>query len=141
MLAGMAISNARTTAAHAISYPMTVFFRVPHEIACGIVLTPLIRYNSGAMDSVKEQVLLENLGFKTMNELAHVVECLNERIKLPVCLRDLGIRQANLATIVSNGTRPDRINNNPREITPSDIKNMLEEILEWIELGPLCHLP
>jgi len=50
LLAGLAISNARTTAAHAISCPMTVNFRVPHGIACGIVLPQLIRYNSGAID-------------------------------------------------------------------------------------------
>ena len=129
MLAGLAISNARTTAAHAISYPMTVFYRVPHGIACSIVLPQLIRYNSGAIDPGKEKVLLNNLGFRTMNELADAVECLKEKLHLPVRLRDLGIRQADLSTIVANGFRPDRINNNPRAITASDFKRMLKEIL------------
>ena len=129
MLAGLAISNARTTAAHAISYPMTVFYRVPHGIACGIVLPQLIRYNSGAMDPGKEKVLLDNMEFRTMNELADAVECLKEKLQLPVRLRDLGIRQAALSTIVANGFRPDRINNNPRAIKSSDFKRMLEEIL------------
>lgn len=129
MLAGLAISNARTTAAHAISYPMTVFYRVPHGIACGMVLPQLIRYNSGAMNPDKEKVLLDNLGFRTMNELADAVECLKEKLQLPVRLRDLGIRQGDLSTIVANGFRPDRINNNPRAITSLDFKRMLKEIL------------
>jgi alcohol dehydrogenase class IV len=129
MLGGLAISNAMTTAAHAISYPMTVFYRVPHGIACGIVLPQLIRYNSGAINPDKERVLLDNLGFKTMNELADAVDCLMEKLQLPVRLRDLGIRRAHLDTIVANGFRPDRINNNPRAITSSDFKRMLEEIL------------
>jgi len=129
MLAGLAISNARTTAAHAISYPLTVFYRVPHGIACGIVLPQLIRFNSGAMDPGKEKVLLDNLGFRTMNELADAVECLKEKLRLPVRLRDLGIRPADLSTIIANGFRPDRINNNPRTITSSDFERMLKEIL------------
>lgn len=129
MLAGLAISNARTTAAHAISYPMTVFYRVPHGIACGIVLPQLIRYNSGAMDPGKETALLYNLGFRTMNELADAVECLMEKLQLPSRLRDLGIRSAHLSNIVANGFRPDRINNNPRAITSADFKRMLKAIL------------
>ena len=108
---------------------MTVFYRVPHGIACSIVLPQLIRYNSGAIDPGKEKVLLNNLGFRTMNELADAVECLKEKLHLPVRLRDLGIRQADLSTIVANGFRPDRINNNPRAITASDFKRMLKEIL------------
>ena len=129
MLAGLAISNARTTAAHAISYPMTVSYRVPHGVACGIVLPQLIRYNSGAMHPGKEKVLLGNLGFSTMNDLADAVECLKEKLLLPVRLRDLGIRQSDLSTIIANGFRPDRINNNPRPITASDFKRMLKNIL------------
>ena len=65
----------------------------------------------------KEKVPLDNMEFRTMNELADAVECLKEKLQLPVRLRDLGIRQATLSTIVANGFRPDRINNNPRGIT------------------------
>ena len=129
MLAGLAISNAKTTAAHSISYPMTVFHRVPHGIACGIVLPQLIRYNAGSIAPNKERVLLNNLGCETMNALAHTVERLNERLGLPVRLRDLGIQKSALPNIVANGFRPDRINNNPRQITASDFDRMLEEIL------------
>ena len=129
LLAGLAISNARTTAAHAISYPMTVFYRIPHGIACGIVLPQLIRYNAGSMAPDKEGVLLHDLGFETMNELADTVRRLQENLGLPVRLRDLGIQKSDLSTIVANGFRPDRVNNNPRKITATDFDRMLEEIL------------
>ena len=64
-----------------------------------------------------------------MNALADTVERLNERLGLPVRLRDLGIQKSALPNIVANGFRPDRINNNPRQITASDFDRMLEEIL------------
>jgi phosphonate metabolism-associated iron-containing alcohol dehydrogenase len=42
VLAGMAISQTRTAIAHAMSYPLTVHFGVPHGLACSIMLPKLI---------------------------------------------------------------------------------------------------
>jgi alcohol dehydrogenase len=42
LLAGMAISQTRTAVAHAISYPLTLRYGVPHGLACGFTLGPLI---------------------------------------------------------------------------------------------------
>jgi hypothetical protein len=39
----------------------------------------------------------------------------------------LGI--ADITTIVDNGFRPDRMSNNPREVTPAVLYRLLEEIL------------
>ena len=41
-LAGMAISQNRTAIAHAISYPLTLHFAVPHGLACSFTLPALI---------------------------------------------------------------------------------------------------
>lgn len=129
MLAGLTISNARTTAVHAISYPMTVFFHVPHGLACSLLLPPVIRYNTGAMNKDKEQRLLHSLGLHSMNDLAQTVEHLQNKLELPVRLRDLGITKKHISKIVENGFRPDRMGNNPREITAVDLTAILEEIL------------
>jgi len=42
LLAGLAISQTRTAIAHAISYPLTSYFNVPHGIACSFTLPTLI---------------------------------------------------------------------------------------------------
>lgn len=129
MLAGLAISNARTTAVHAVSYPMTVFFHVPHGLACAMLLPPMIRFNSGAMKREKEEHLLKNLELNSMNRLAEAVEHLQEQLDLPVRLRDLGLGKHHIATIVENGFRPDRMSNNPRQITAGELGALLETIL------------
>ena len=129
LLAGLTISNARTTAVHAVSYPMTVFFHIPHGLACSLMLPSFIRFNAGAMKQEKERRLLTSLNLASMNQLAEAVETLQEQLDLPVRLRDLGLRISDITTIVDNGFRPDRMSNNPREVTPAVLHRLLEEIL------------
>lgn len=45
-LAGVAISYTRTAIAHAISYPLTLHYDMPHGIACGFTLPAILRYCS-----------------------------------------------------------------------------------------------
>lgn len=42
LLAGLAISNTRTAIAHAISYPLTSHYGVPHGVACSFTLPALL---------------------------------------------------------------------------------------------------
>lgn len=45
-LAGMAISQTRTAIAHAISYPLTARFGVPHGLACSFTLSTILKNES-----------------------------------------------------------------------------------------------
>jgi len=42
LLAGLAISQNRTALAHAVSYPLTVHFGMPHGLACSFTLSALV---------------------------------------------------------------------------------------------------
>lgn len=129
MLAGLTISNARTTAVHAVSYPITVFYGVPHGLACSLLLPSMIRYNSGAISSSKEGRLLKTLSADSMYELAGLVERLQNDLKLPTTLGEVGIGTSEITKIVDNGFRPDRMANNPRKLTAEDLTNLLEALL------------
>ena len=129
VLAGLTISNARTTAAHAVSYPLTVNFGVPHGLACAMLLPPFIRYNDGTMAVDKERQLLNQLGLATMGQLADTVEDLKDQINLPRRLSDLGLSKTDLPTIIDNGFRPDRMSNNPRDVSAAELGVILETIL------------
>jgi len=129
MLAGLTISNARTTAVHAVSYPMTVFYGVPHGLACSLILPSMIRFNSGAMAPEKERRLLENLGAKSMGEMAEIVERLQSQLELPERLADVEIGTGDISKIVEHGYRPDRMANNPKVISAAQLTSMLREII------------
>lgn len=129
MLAGLTISNARTTAVHAISYPMTVSFGVPHGLACSLILPSMMRFNARAMPKDKEDRLLQNLGAKSMGHLAESVEQLQSNLGLPIKLSEVGIGQDGISNIVKNGYRPDRMNNNPKEISAEQLTVLLEDLI------------
>lgn len=42
LLAGLAISQGKTAVAHAISYPLTLHFGIPHGLACSFTLTSIL---------------------------------------------------------------------------------------------------
>jgi len=71
MLAGLAINQTRTAIAHSISYPLTTHFDVPHGLACGFSLSPILKFvnargilpESGPLLSATEE-LLDDLGLE-----------------------------------------------------------------------------
>lgn len=66
LLGGLAISQTRTAVAHAISYPLTTNFDVPHGLACSFTLEYLISINMNRLtESDQERLLL----LETLEEL------------------------------------------------------------------------
>jgi len=128
-LAGLVISNARTTAVHAASYPLTVQLDIPHGMACGFLLPGFIEYNGPALNPEKRRVLLRYAQVESMPELAGVVRELRRRIGLPERLGEIGVTEQDIDTIVAGGFRPDRVANNPREVTLSALRKLLKEVL------------
>ncbi len=50
LLAGLAISQTRTALCHAISYPLTAYFGIPHGLACAFTMPAVLRHNLVADD-------------------------------------------------------------------------------------------
>ncbi|MGB0618156.1 MAG: phosphonoacetaldehyde reductase [Myxococcota bacterium] len=141
-LAGEAIDVTKTTAPHAISYPITSHFGVPHGHAVGLVLPSILIYNAGVesddclhpagADAVRASIaeLVELLGATDTREAALRYATVMEEVGLRRDLATLGIRtREDLDLIVSNGFNPQRVNNNPRRLTEAALRRMLEALL------------
>ncbi|MBI2190846.1 MAG: iron-containing alcohol dehydrogenase [Planctomycetes bacterium] len=126
-VAGLAFSNTKTAAAHSISYPMTIHFGTLHGQATGVLLAPLLRFNSAAVPD-RMQAVAEAAGASSASEAAAKTQRLLQQCGLAVHLRDLGIDRAGIDRIVADGFTPDRMNHNARPITESDLRNLLTEI-------------
>ena len=50
LIAGLAISQTRTSLCHAISYPLTAHFGIPHGLACAFTMPAVLRHNLTADD-------------------------------------------------------------------------------------------
>ncbi len=72
--AGLAISQTRTTAVHAASYPLTGLYGIPHGHACALTLAPFIRYNAPALEGPKGARLWAAMGAVDAQDAASAVE-------------------------------------------------------------------
>lgn len=141
-LAGKAINITRTTAPHAISYPLTSHFGIAHGHAVALLLPAILEFNSGVtekdvLDSrgvlhvhdVIDQIV-ELLGGVNVKDAMNIIERLLDRIHLKTRLRDLGIQSSeDIELIVEKGFNPERVENNPCLLTKDALHEMLLRIL------------
>ena len=133
--AGMAFSQTKTTAVHSVSYPFSVHYNIPHGFACALTLPHFFLYNYG----VTENDCLDKRGVEfvksRMQNLARFlgagnVEKAKEKIlNLMASVNALNKVNFDADIIVRDGFSPERVANNPRNLT----KESLEKILELIK--------
>ncbi len=140
LLSGQAIDISRTTACHAISYPLTAYFGIPHGHGVGFTLAAMLKYNAQVTEedcldprgsdyvheTLQEIVLL--LGVATLEEATEKIQDLMRAIGLATRFRDMGLAESDLETIVTHGFHPDRVTNNPRRLTPDALRKMLKAL-------------
>ncbi len=128
--AGLAFSNTQTTAVHAVSYPMTLNYGVPHGAACSLTLAAFWLYNLEAIDRTKVARLMAAVGGTDPGSFALRVTSLAERVGVPVTLSAAGIPREGIDVIIEQGFHPERVVNNPRRLTAEDLREILERLYE-----------
>src|SRR3989344_511259 len=127
-LAGIAISQTKTTAVHAVSYPITGIFNVPHGHACALTLSSFLNYNKCAAPE-RVSKMAEILGYDKVEDAAEGINNLMDYLCLERKLSKLGIDESGIELIIKNGFNPDRVSNNPRKLTEEDLRKMLTNLL------------
>jgi len=135
--AGRAINITRTTAPHAVSYPMTSYFGITHGHAVGLLATHFLCYNGGVSeedcndprgpDWVRNRLgeIVAMLGAGSIEEASDALARKLESVGLETNLHELGIKtERDRETIVKHFS-PDRAKNNPREVSKEELMNWL----------------
>lgn len=141
-LAGQAIQLTRTTAAHAVSYPMTSFYNIPHGQAVSVTLPYFIEFNGEVSESectdkrgvdyvINTLFSISNLlGTSSPNDAKNHLLKLFKDIGLETNLSGLNITSnEQIQTIINNGFTPQRVKNNPRLVTPEKLEQLLINII------------
>lgn len=126
MLAGLAFSNTKTTACHSISYPLTMFYHIPHGAAVSLLLGPVFRMNSGCIREIGP--LLAALGVRDGDELQNRITGLMRRVGIPASLNGWGVEYSDLPRLAELGITKGRADNNPVRITPAEVRTLLDSI-------------
>ncbi|MDP2629535.1 MAG: phosphonoacetaldehyde reductase [Candidatus Harrisonbacteria bacterium] len=139
-LAGRAIDISKTTACHALSYPFTIHFKIPHGHAVVLTLSSILSYNSQVKDDdcadqrgpvyVRETMneLFQMLGAKSGEAAAKILHELFQEIGLELRLSKLGITQKDIELILSEASL-ERMKNNPRLLNTENTREILSSIL------------
>ncbi len=128
LLAGVGLANAGVTAVHSLSYPMGGEYHVPHGVANGMLLAPVMEYNVFSCQE-KFAKIAEEMGEKTqglsVKESALLavesVKRLAKEIEMPQRLSDLGIPEIALPRMAEEAMKVARpLANNPRPVSKED---------------------
>lgn len=141
-LAGKAINITRTTAPHAISYPLTSYFGIPHGQAVAVTIALLLVFNSkvtgdDVQDSrganyVREIInqIVNLIGAATVNDAKDKIDKLISEIGLETKLSRLKVKSSrDIEVIIQNGFNPDRVKNNPRILTRTALRDILNTLV------------
>lgn len=127
MLAGQAFSNAPVAAVHALAYPIGGLFHVPHGLSNALVLPHVMRFNAPTASrlyaELAEVVLPHVSGSDEARSeaLIEYLEAIRLATGIPRTLRDVGIKEADIARMASDAMLQTRLLvNNPRKITETD---------------------
>ena len=139
-LAGKSINLAKTTAAHAMSYPMTRLFGIPHGHSVALTIGSFIEFNS----HLNSDNISDSRGIKhVLNELEQInklfnvksskearikINSLMDKIGLERSLSQLGINDEEILKITEN-LNSERLSNNPRRVEKRDARNILKDLI------------
>ena len=135
LLSGMALANSGLGMAHGVAPALGVHCRVPHGVACALMLPVALRVNRDARR--EELALLAHVLFprEATGEADRAIDVLLEHIDV-LCrevgtsrrLRELGVRADQIPAIVA-GSRGSSMSGNPVELSDERLTRILEEIL------------
>lgn len=137
LFGGMSIATSSTTAVHALAYPLGGKYRIPHGLSNAILLPHVMAFNmEGAEEKFRQVAVAMNLpvqGLSDKDAAQKVIEelyALIDDLDLNVNLRDKGISEADLDSMVESAAQVTRLlDNNPRPMTREDMRNIYLKLL------------
>lgn len=132
LLSGIALANSGLGFAHGVAAALGVTCQIPHGLACAALLPTALHVNMPVR--TREFAELERLfdpdvgnDIVAANAFVDRIESLCELLEVPSRLRDLGVRQEQLAELVP-GSRGNSMSGNPREISDEKLAQILDSL-------------
>ncbi|MFJ8473577.1 iron-containing alcohol dehydrogenase [Kitasatospora sp. NPDC094011] len=136
LYSGRAIAVARTTACHALSYPMTLRHGIAHGHACGLTLGAVLGYNAGTTEADCQHPA----GVRGVRDVvARILDALHcdapgaavrrlEHLLAAAGLPGYGTHDFDDRRLAAEAMRYDRADNNPRRIDRDRLGSLLAEL-------------
>lgn len=131
---GMALANSGLGMAHGVAAALGTHSRVPHGVACALMLPAAIRANMEACETDFARLSHSLFGATTEKPRAAAelfldeTEKLCDRVGVPRRLSQVGVRAEQIPAIVKS-SRGASMSGNPRELSDDELTEILEGLL------------
>jgi alcohol dehydrogenase len=133
-LAGKAINISKTTAPHALSYPFTAHFNIPHGHAVSLSLNKFLKFNYDFKERADKdfdlnkrfKLLFKLSNTRNMAQLDSYLIKIKKAAKLEQNFKKLGININTKYSLIVGGLNSQRLKNNPIKVSKKDIKIILD---------------
>jgi alcohol dehydrogenase len=129
LLAGMAISYTHTAAAHAISYPLTLNYGIPHGRAVANLLPHVLAANLTELGQEQLELLCDCFAVKTGKELVQACRMFLDQTGITRPLSKFGVQQSDIESIARASNTPGRLDNNIRNLSLGEIEEIITAAL------------
>jgi alcohol dehydrogenase len=131
LLSGLALANSGLGFAHGVAAALGVYAKVPHGLACAMMLPVALRVNREVAEKPLAELARAALPIGSMND-AEAADALLERIdglcaylKVPAKLSQVGVTADQFDDLVQ-GSRGNSMNGNPRQLDDAELRAILE---------------
>jgi alcohol dehydrogenase class IV len=135
-LAGMAFTNARLGAVHAMAHPLSAHLGIHHGMSCGILLPHVMEFNLGACPEKFAEIARAmgeiTYGLSTMDAAFKSVEAVRKLMRdvdMPLTLREVGVCEDKIPRLVEDSMLSAAIPNNPRKTGKEDVEKLFRSAL------------
>ncbi len=134
LLSGMALANSGLGMAHGVAAALGTHCRIPHGVACAVMLPVAIRNNLAVCRDAFARLGHLVFGLPTKDQeaaaeaFAEKIEQLCDRVKLPRKLSEVGVRREQIADLVRD-SRGSSMSGNPRRLSDDELAEILERLL------------
>lgn len=132
LLSGLALANSGLGLAHGVAAALGVHCRVPHGLACAVMLPTALRVNLPARTA--ELAALESLfhpetrpDSEAAAAFVRRIETLCLEIDIPSRLRDIGVKYEQIQELVPS-SRGNSMSGNPRDVSDAELESILQSI-------------
>ena len=132
LLSGMALANAGLGMAHGVAAALGVHCRVPHGLACAVMLPAAMRVNRPVCEVQFAQLAVPLTGRSWPTRAAAAdaavarVDELTQTLGIPQRLSEIGVLHAQLDELVP-ASRGNSMSGNPRTLSDVELRDLLEE--------------
>lgn len=126
-MSGVAYSNSRPNACHAIGGPLTLYWGIEHGQAVGVTLGAFLRHAAPAI-AHKTNALWNALGVSDLDDAVERIAQIMSRCGLETTLNGLGLSRSDIDTIVEH-TIWARIDPLPAPMDKDQLREMLTSLL------------